>query len=81
MKIILFIFSVAFIIFYISGMTLAYFSDKKDFNKGKCPKCGKPLKCIDTDSQGGRWYVCTDRYKKENPCDYNCWISYNVDGK
>lgn len=61
------------------GTTWAYLSDKKDYNKGKCPKCGKSLKCKDTDSQGGRWYVCTDRYNKENPCDYDCWISYSVD--
>lgn len=53
--------------------------EKRDYNKGICPKCGKPLKCIDMDSQGGRWYVCTNRYNRENTCDYDCWVSYNVD--
>lgn len=78
MKIVL-LFFIAFIILYVSGTIWAYLSDKKDYNKGKCPKCGKALECADTDSQGGRWYVCTGRYDKENPCDYDCWISYDVD--
>lgn len=79
MKIILVIFSISFIIFYVYGTIRAYFSDKKNYNRGICPKCGKALKCIDMDSQGGKWYVCTDRYNKENPCDYDCWTSHNVD--
>jgi ssDNA-binding Zn-finger/Zn-ribbon topoisomerase 1 len=63
----------------VSGTIWAYLSDKRNYNKGVCPKCGKPLKCIDMDSQGGRWYACADRYDKESPCDYDCWISYDVD--
>ena len=81
MKIILLIIFIAFIIFGVSGITWAYCSEKKNYNKGICPKCGKPLKCIDVDSHGGRWYVCTDRYDKEKPCHYDCWVSYDVDSK
>lgn len=80
MKIILLIIFITFIIF-VSGITWAYCSEKKNYNKGVCPKCGKPLKCREVNSQGGRWYVCTDRYNEENPCSYNCWITYNVDSK
>ena len=44
--------------------------EKKDFNSGICPKCGKKLKWFDTDSQGGRGYCCHD-------CRYFIWVSYN----
>ena len=44
--------------------------EKKDFNKGICPKCGGKLHLFDTDSQGGRGYCC-------HKCPYFTWISYN----
>lgn len=53
--------------------------DKVEFNNGVCPYCGGELKCNDMDSMGSRHWVCENRYLKEEPCDYECWISYNVD--
>jgi hypothetical protein len=32
--------------------------EKKDFNKGICPRCGSKLYLFDIDSQGGRGYCC-----------------------
>lgn len=49
--------------------------EKKGFNKGVCPRCGKKLRLFDCDSQGGRGYTC-DR------CQYKSWVSYfTVDRK
>ena len=51
------------------------YSEKKDFNKGICPRCGGKLHLFDTDSQGGRGYCC-------HKCQYFTWISWIcVDGK
>ncbi len=61
---------ILFIIFVICGISFAIYIEKKDFNNGKCPKCGKQLKLFDVDSQGGRGYCCYD-------CRYYAWISYN----
>lgn len=44
--------------------------ERKKFNNGVCPKCGKQLKHFDTDSQGGRGYCCND-------CHYFTWVSYD----
>lgn len=43
--------------------------EKKEYNSGCCPKCGKKLVQLDTDSQGGRGYICEE-------CDYCAWVSY-----
>lgn len=61
---------ILFIVFVICGISFAIYSEKKDFNNGKCPKCGKQLKLFDMDSQGGRGYCCND-------CRYYAWISYD----
>ena len=53
--------------------------DKIEFNDGVCPDCGGKLKCDDMDSMGSRHWICENRYSKEKPCGYECWISYNVD--
>ena len=59
----------------IVGIPIAIYYEKKDFNNGFCPKCGKKLNWFDTDSQGGRGYCCRD-------CMYYIWVSYNcVDKK
>ena len=44
--------------------------EKRDFNNGMCPHCSTSLRCFDTDSQGGRGYVC-------DKCNYTTWVSYN----
>ena len=61
---------ILFIIFVICGISFAIYIEKKEFNNGKCPKCGKQLKLFDMDSQGGRGYCCYD-------CRYYAWISYD----
>lgn len=43
--------------------------ERKDWNKGICPQCGKQLKCFDIDSQGGEGWCCND-------CRYYTWVSY-----
>ena len=43
--------------------------EKKSFHHGTCPHCKTLLKCFDTDSQGGRGYVCKN-------CNYTTWVSY-----
>lgn len=53
------------IVFIVSGMMM----EKKDYNNGRCPKCDKPLRYFDTDSQGGRGYIC-------DKCGYTTWVSY-----
>ncbi len=55
----------------IIGITL----EKKGYNGGRCPRCGKKLVYFDTDSQGGRGYTC-------RRCNYTTWVSYScVDGR
>lgn len=45
--------------------------EKKGYNNGRCPKCGKSLYHFDTDSQGCRGYRCPDG-------DYYTWVSYRT---
>lgn len=48
--------------------------EKRNFNNGVCVHCGTSLRYFDTDSQGGRGYIC-------DKCGYATWVSYNrVDG-
>ena len=46
--------------------------EKEDWNNGVCPWCGHNWRYFDTDSQGGRGYICDN-------CGRDIWISYNVD--
>lgn len=50
---------------------IASYFEYKDWNNGVCPKCGKPLRCFDTDSTGGEGWTCDD-------CDYTTWVSYHT---
>ena len=59
---------VVFILLLIGGMQYGIYIEKKGFNKGVCPKCGK-IKYFDMNSQGGRGYCC-------NSCKYYTWVSY-----
>ena len=78
---------VAIVLLFAIGIPLAYRSEKKAFNNGKCPHCGSDLKWEDSDSQGGRLWMCPSHYMKDKYgkplCPgYACWISYNrVDKK
>ena len=64
MKIIL-VFVCLFIAFLI-------FLDKKNYNNGICTKCGGKLYHEDTDSQGGKMWVC-------DSCKTTLWTSW-IDG-
>jgi len=57
-----------FIIVLISGRK----SDKNKWNNGECSRCKNKWEHFDTDSQGGRGYIC-------NKCKDIIWISYNID--
>lgn len=45
--------------------------EKRDFNNGICPHCKSKLRYFNSDSQGGRGYIC-------NNCNYTTWVSYKV---
>lgn len=63
---------VAFVIIIFMGLIgTAIMLEKADYNNGICPHCGTDLRNYDTDSQGGRGYVCDN-------CNYEAWISYNI---
>lgn len=53
----------------ILGLIASYF-EYKSWNGGVCPRCGKPLRYFDTDSQGGEGWTC-------DKCDYTAWVSYH----
>ena len=53
----------------IVGSIRCYVQEKKDFNDGICPHCGKPLIHFDDDSQGGQGWCCDD-------CKYFVWITW-----
>lgn len=53
------------------GLLWAAAVEKRDFNNGKCRTCGADLVRIDTDSQGGRFYVCSVDIKH-----HSCWVNY-----
>lgn len=61
--------SITILLFMVVGCIRCYFKEKKDFNNGVCPNCGKPLKHFDNDSQGGQGWCCYD-------CKYFTWISW-----
>ena len=47
----------------------SYRREKDSFNDGICPKCGKPLKHFDNDSQGGQGWCCDN-------CGYITWVTW-----
>ena len=60
------------IVFLFIGMAIiGFIFEKKDFNDGYCQYCGSKLRHFDTDSQGGRGYVC-------DKCHYHLWISWKM---
>ena len=57
------------IAFLLGGVIWANIQERKDFNKGICPQCGKTLRNFDSDSQGGLGYTC-------DTCGYTTWVSW-----
>lgn len=58
-----------FLIVFGAITIFAWFSEKREWNEGICPKCGNPWEYFDTDSQGGRGYTC-------RVCKSTTWISW-----
>ena len=56
-------------VFLFGSAIVGILLEKKEYNRGICPYCGKKLVQLDTDSQGNRGYVCYE-------CSYYTWISY-----
>lgn len=75
------IISTLIVVFMGAGVVWAYFSEKKAYNHGICPKCGAKLKCVSTTTGGDRLYVCSHRSdpEKDLRCDHETWVSYNID--
>lgn len=46
--------------------------EKRNFNNGICTNCNSKFRRFDTDSQGGRGYIC-------DKCGNTVWVSYKVD--
>ena len=67
--IVLIAFAVMLILLLSLSCYIAYRLEKKDFNNGICPKCGKPLKHFDSTFCGDQGWICDD-------CDYCVWISW-----
>lgn len=56
-------------VFIFGDVVIGILLEKKAYNNGYCPHCGKKL-LLDTDSQGGRGYICEE-------CGYCAWVSYS----
>ena len=44
-------------VFLFGSAIVGILLEKKEYNRGICPYCGKKLVQLDTDSQGNRGYV------------------------
>ena len=76
------------LIVFAVGIILAIRHERKSFNNGKCPHCGSDLKWEDSDSQGGRLWMCPTHYAMKDESGkplcpgYSCWVSWpSVDKK
>lgn len=58
-----------FFAIFIAASIYSFVCDKKRYNGGYCPHCGKKLYQFDVDSQGARGYTCEE-------CCHIVWISY-----
>lgn len=45
--------------------------EARDYNKGTCRRCGGHFHHFDTDSQGGRGYIC-------DGCGLTTWVSHRI---
>ena len=77
MGVLLFVLTVvSFAILFISvTFGIDYYDERKKYNDGDCPVCGKPLMIEDYDEYNNRYYRCV-------LCDYDTWVHYpSVDGR
>jgi len=54
--------------------SIGTYLERKQFNNGKCRKCGGNLYHFDTDSQGGRGYSCENI--RGQGCGGGAWVSW-----
>ena len=66
---------IALVLLLVFLIFLGIILEKRDYNKGVCKYCGKPLRHFDTDSQGGRLYTCPN-YCSLVSVSYNCVDKY-----
>lgn len=64
-----FILAGAFLVVMLVGGFLQDRWERRQFNNGICADCGDTWQGFDTDSQGGRGYVC-------RTCKQYLWVSY-----
>ena len=64
------IIGLACVLFFGIGAIWCYRNEKRSFNDGFCPKCGRKLEHFDSDSQGGNCYCCSK-------CSYYTCVSYH----
>lgn len=62
---------IVLLIVFVMVTALGIILEKRNYNKGICKYCGKPLRHFDTDSQGGRLYTCPD-FCSLVSVSYNC---------
>ena len=63
-------------IFIIGGFSITYLKEKKEWNKGKCSKCGCKMNLFGYNYEGDRIYKCDNRW-----CNHFCQVSYKkIDG-
>jgi len=58
------------LILFVSLLMIGIISERRAYNHGKCRHCGNNLRLFDTDSQGGRGYMC-------DSCCNTIWVSYH----
>ena len=64
------------ILFIIIGFSISYIKEKKEWNKGRCSKCGCKLNLMGYNLDKDRIYRCNNRW-----CSHYCKISYKtIDG-
>lgn len=51
------------------GILIHMLFEKKEYNKGICPRCGHPFEKYAYDAQRGRGYICTH-------CHNVIWVSH-----
>lgn len=65
-----FVLVILLLIFY-AGFRWAVNEEKKRYNNGVCPRCGKKLKLSKITSDGERKYVCEDK-----TCGYITFVAW-----
>jgi len=58
-----------FVFPFLLAQIMMIHDEKKAYNNGYCPRCGKKLRLYCAGLQGGRGYFCDD-------CKYSAWVSH-----